>query len=455
MSTPKLTFTADMSPPRSTRTTAHMQRARKGTDQRQVPDSVIGDPTFVPRLCWSALNREPRDSELLIRAMRESDRDAFFVDSSFFDDTTPASELSELLRVPGRVHITVPVRTELDRYLETRDSHPLARAFQAGDPAIVAHPIPGPLEPGRLALEFYVALLIRRRVVADDVRLELAQQRDGQPEDQDDREVFALVQQRYGDRGRLLAEKGFNPLATDEILVYQAVEHAIQTGQRTVILTKDADLEEQFYKLTWTLTSHYKAMLAAKAYVRDFGTFETITIPRPQEDDTWQFEGDAVLIDARRWGENGDRLLPAVYRSGAVSCWNMGPVTSQMAFAVDREMADLLDVKDRTRGRSTDQLGDRNLHFHVPPKMLAGRDPDSYVVIGRDRTVRKFETRANIPMLDVGYVLASSERPRAVVMHPRSKVSSIATPQPQAELVSRMVVTPGLGPSPTRRRRPN
>lgn len=39
--------------------------------------------------------------------------------------------------------------------------------------------------------------------------------------------------------------------ATDESLVYFAAEHALRTGQQTVVLTKDQDVMEQFYKLWW------------------------------------------------------------------------------------------------------------------------------------------------------------------------------------------------------------
>jgi hypothetical protein len=119
-----------------------------------------------------------------------------------------------------------------------------------------------------------------------------------------------------------------SPLGTDEILVCRAVEHAVRTGQQTVILTKDPDLEEQFFKLTWLLCSHYKAMLAAGQYARDFGSFRTIPVSeRVRDDDWWPIQdGGAVLADGERWGDGRDGVLPAFYRFVGVGCWNVGPV---------------------------------------------------------------------------------------------------------------------------------
>ena len=52
---------------------------------------------------------------------------------------------------------------------------------------------------------------------------------------------------------------------TDEAPVYLAVERALITGKQTLVLTRDADVEEQF-KLLWLIDTHYREMLLADRY---------------------------------------------------------------------------------------------------------------------------------------------------------------------------------------------
>jgi hypothetical protein len=200
-------------------------------------------------------------------------------------------------------------------------------------------------------------------------------------------------------------------------------------------------LEEQFFKLTWLLCSHYKGMLAAEQYVRDFGSFRTMPVSeRVRDDDWWPIQdGGAVLVDGQRWGDGRDGVLPAFYRFVAVGCWNVGPVFSQMVFGAEREMARVFDVKDRTRGRSTDQLGPRNVHFDVPENMRPANEPCPYVMVARDITVNLFGSRVNVPWLDIAQALLSYERPRRVVLEERSRASSRLT-----DRRSRLTIVPLL-----------
>jgi hypothetical protein len=238
-----------------------------------------------------------------------------------------------------------------------------------------------------------------------------------------------------GERGLVLAEKPMSPLATDEILVYRAVEHAIRTGQKTAILTRDHAIEEQFFKLTYMVAGHYKAMLCAEEYARDFASFRTIPVyERLRDDDWWPLlDGGAILVDATRWGPSQETVLPVDYTFVGISCINTGPVESQMAFGAERGMARLLDVKDRTRGRSTEELGSRNLHVLVPENMRPD-DGCSYVLVARDIAVKLFDGRADVPWLDVGHALTSDERPREVryATAPRIAIPHRSAPPPSS-----------------------
>jgi hypothetical protein len=94
-----------------------------------------------------------------------------------------------------------------------------------------------------------------------------------------------------------------------------------------------------------------------------------------------------------------------------------------MVFGAEQEMARVFDVKDRTRGRSTDQLGSRNVHFDVQANMRPANDPCPYVMVARDLTVNLFGSRVDVPGLDVGHALLSNERPRRVFLEERRRAS--------------------------------
>lgn len=236
------------------------------------------------------------------------------------------------------------------------------------------------------------------------------------PEQQDQREVLDRVQRDFGIRARLLATKPSSPLLTDETLVYQAVEHALRTGTPTVVLTRDPDVEEQIFKLLWLLNSHHRAMLCADAYLRDFGGYRTLPVPgKHASTPSWPIEpAGSVLVDFDRWGPNLDGVLPRSCRFLPISCWHVGDLASQITFGGEREMARLLDVKDRARGKSSDRLGARNLHAGAPDFMLPPNDDRSCVLIARDRADLATRSGAPLARLDVMQAVASAELPRHV-----------------------------------------
>src|ERR1039458_4553360 len=97
-------------------------------------------------------------------------------------------------------------------------------------------------------------------------------------------EFNAEVQSRFGERGALLARKGVaasnspNKL-TDEHLVLSAVMTAILRGTETIVVTRDPDLLEQYFKLLCLIKEHYRAMLVAERYASNPSAMNFSEVP--------------------------------------------------------------------------------------------------------------------------------------------------------------------------------
>jgi hypothetical protein len=342
---------------------------------------------------------------------------AFFVDSSYIDDHTDPKELEYLLSAPKRTHLVQPVVRELRPHFRRHLGHPLYRALQRDDAALVRHIRLPAQAPGRIAFEYYVSLLLERRVLAGTVRQQIASESGCPPETLRECDVLDRVQRTFGVRARLLTQKPLSRHSADEILVYRAVEFALRNERETVILTRDADLEEQFFKLTWLLSSHYKAMYCAASYADDFASFRTIQVPGAQgETGWWPIEPKgAVLVDASRWGPSQESVLPQESGRIGIHCINAGPSGSAMTFVADPDLLKIIEMKDRTRGRSTDRLGSRNVHVSVPDQLLPGGKPTTdWILIGRDRIASMPPFRCQVPLLDLNSALTCHEHPRPV-----------------------------------------
>jgi hypothetical protein len=99
--------------------------------------------------------------------------------------------------------------------------------------------------------------------------------------------VRAWIQSNLGERGYAFAKKGDkeaeNPDRvpyTDEEVVYTAFALALKTGKDTIILTRDEDLLDQFYRFTYLLDSHYRSYLIATRYANDPTAFHADAYPR-------------------------------------------------------------------------------------------------------------------------------------------------------------------------------
>ena len=130
-------------------------------------------------------------------------------------------------------------------------------------------------------------------------------------------------------------------------------------------MTRDADVEEQFFKLVW-LTHPLPGHASRGPLRRGLGTDRTRAVPDSVLDDpdgpfeprdAVMFERDLHLLD----------VLPEDFHFVGVGCLNAGVYSSLLSFGAETEMARLLRVKDATGGLSSDRLGGRNLHAWLYP----------------------------------------------------------------------------------------
>lgn len=360
----------------------------------------------MPRLSWTASPREATDWDSYLNAL-SAERDlAVFCDNSAFDDNAPAELWKVLLSEPKRLMLVERVIGELAPWLKRRPNHPVAIAIRDGHPGIGEWPEPKPGEAGGLVFDYYVFLLALRRATLEGQRRAFRREHGRDPSHSEDSRMAAELQKNLGTRGRLIATKRASTF-TDEVLVYLAVEHALTTGRQTLILTQDADVEEQYFKLLWLIDTHYRGMLLADRYVQQFGTFKTYPMPASVlNDPRGPFEPhDAVLVE--RDLDLRDMLPPRPHCVG-ISCLNAGVYSSQLRFMAETEMARLLNIKEATGGRSTDRLGKRNLHASVNP-VQTGRGHDCAAVV-YDRRKPAGMNGATVAVLDMAQAIVPCEQ---------------------------------------------
>jgi hypothetical protein len=223
----------------------------------------------------------------------------------------------------------------------------------------------------------------------------------------------ATAQRLFGERGFLLANKGDAARGkanrfTDELLVYGAVAHSILSGEPVILLTKDEDLVEQTYKLTWLLDTHYRSMLFADAYIRNFGSFTVRPFPDLTGSLSEIFDsGNNVLVRKPKGIETD--ILPRHFDFVPFSCWVVGEYFSKFSFGAERQLERLLRVKGETGGLNTSGLGERNCHFWLAPCELPSDLRDCAAVV-HDRRVSFGVTGVDIAMLDAHQSLFTGEQ---------------------------------------------
>ncbi len=317
----------------------------------------------------------------LVESLAEAPEAAIFLDASAVDRRIDYPMWDELLRCPRRVFLIGRVLRELAPHFAKVPDHPLFKAIKVRNPALVLHPEPKSGAPGFNALLYYLNLLANRRTVLQRAISRYERNYGHMPDAAANAQIVATIQRDFGERGMLLCKKPLSPLFSDETLVYLAVEHAVRTGQPTLILTGDHDVEEQFFKIIELITMHYYAMLIAREYLADFARFR----PRPISAETAAASGlfhSATLLDLG--GRRVQDFRPETIQFVSVACCLVaGGNVSHVPYGAETAMSEVLDIKDRTGGRSTELLGSRDVHAYFMPE-LPGERRDYSALISHD-----------------------------------------------------------------------
>lgn len=171
-----------------------------------VPYLRSNDPGFLSRLSWRVTPKVPTDWGALVKVISSEKQLDVFCDTSSFSDDVPDALWPVLLEQEGRLVITPYVWEELEPWLRIRPSHALCSAIKEHSAGIGISNNPQVGETGRRVYEYYISLLLSRRVVGVASKNLFSQLQDREPKADEERELLAKVQKSLGDRGRLLAQ---------------------------------------------------------------------------------------------------------------------------------------------------------------------------------------------------------------------------------------------------------
>jgi len=397
-----------------------------------IPREKFEDPTFIPRLSFRSIPRVPTDVKGLMEYLPEHTDHALFIDTNltWLDDEWWEMLLAE----PGRVHVTARVVRELVPFLQRNQDHPLRSALKDKHPAIVLHADIED-EVWSKCFDYYVNLLAYRRFLLDSSIRHFEVHHGGRkPSPNDLTELKMRVQGAFGERTLRLNLKPLSPYKTDEALAFQAVHHAVTTGQPTKIFSGDSDVEEQFYMMVRVLTAHYYELLLGRRYAADFTSFSPRAIPQEvmaTYDGVYETYG-ATMIDLARRGIHD--FVPRYTTFVPISCVTLGQqYTSELTYGAETSMAEVFPTKARTLGSSTDQLAGRDVHpWLIPEELQAYGQHDALVVFDKTRLTLP-DTGMRISQHDFGLTVWPGD-PHAQVGDPNA---SLAQPS--------RVVVPSMG----------
>jgi hypothetical protein len=290
-------------------------------------------------------------------------------DSNLFIAPTDPRIWDALIAERGRLCLTVPIYHELKQWLDdpVNNSHmatEIKKSFDNSDNTTIQFlDFPHNNKSQITSLEYYINLLGMRKQALRLAEARYSADKGRLPTKQ---ELSNYCKDNFGLRTQLLAGKGANAKINahklnDEITVVLAIADAIRTGRETVILTRDEDVYEQYYKCLWLIDTHYRAMLLAEKYAAD--PFAYHPARRIMDLERHAFEGEIILL--RKPSDDLQEVLPAFYRPVPVHCILMTNEMIHAMFPAERGMADVLDVKGKTGGLSTDRLEGRNCHIYL------------------------------------------------------------------------------------------
>ena len=398
-----------------TRTTEHMLSARQRDaliDRSTLRTSVLGRP-IGPRLAWRVTPKLPYSVyEFVSRLDRESILTQRFVDTSLFDVKTPAPLWMSLFSRAKGITIIPSVKRELDPWARTHPEHPAAQALLLNDIALDnrQYDTRGPEET--TVFQYYVSLLGFRKKMLSVAVSKFVDRHGREPTPPELALLKDEVHTGYGPRGYLLAKKGAKAkapenLLTDEKLVYTAVATALRSGNPVHILTKDEDVQEQFYKLIWLLDTHYRGMLLAKAYLADSRKFESIPMPMDEPGFNGSFQRADNLLIRRSFGLK--EVLPPTFTPVEIHVSVVGERLTEMTFVAECEMAELLTIKGRTNGLNTDLFNGMNCQACLAPMDIAV-EFRTCAALALERRHPLPGSAAEVSILDVNQAISCGER---------------------------------------------
>lgn len=397
--------------PRYTRTTRHFTKSTL-SDGDVFTTRAGNDPTFVPRLSWSLMleKAEYNAADLCAGIARAADV-AFFCDTSIFDDRALAELWLSLFDSRAEIFLTPRVEQELAPWLDKRPDHPVNGALKGG--RIKVRSVAEWSDAEQHSFIHYTNILGLRKRMMGWGELEFERQHGREATEKDISKVRAIVQRAVGERGFLFAKKGAAERAkkgtlsfADEELVYTSVADALRSGRQTIILTKDEDLLDQFYRLVYLIDSNYRSMLIARRYVDDFAWFRSYPIPTRNEWAEAFVPGSGVLVECHQ--DLPHLVLPTSFQFVAVSAWLIGERHQALTFGAETAINRLLEVKGRTRGMNTDRLGSRNCHLAVSCFSSPGPGIPMCFAVAEDHTVNI--AGQNIPWLELNHGAMGVER---------------------------------------------
>jgi hypothetical protein len=276
--------------------------------------------------------------------------------------------------------ITPMVRSELGHWLNSTRNTPVRRAVQQADQG-GHHSVQFAEVNERLkqhGYDYYMGLLGLRKIVGKMIADEF-QAKHGRMISET--QFSAQCSKLFGDRGFALAKKGRadfekSNLFADEQLVVIAVLTSILAKTEIFILTRDHDILEQFYKLTYLLDTQYRAMLLADHYLAYKDNYVTHELPQDfvKRDGSFVLNSAIGLNPIYKTDNYLDTILPSSFHPVTLNCWWFGGdpnnlKVSSIAFSADQEMKRLLHIKSLTNGLNTDKLDGKNCHIHPFPNI--------------------------------------------------------------------------------------
>jgi hypothetical protein len=409
--------------------------AKRGYDgDEPIPKRAFDDPTFVPRLSYKFFAPSAAWRMNLGASIRAVPSEVcFFLDTNIWDKNLEPDIWHALLVRSDSVYIIPSVRLELQGWVKKNPDYIGSQAIRKKNPKLILQELAPPDSDEITVYAYYVYLLQSRRNIAHFYKMKF---RETKGRDPDPGELMTGIQRTFGERGLVLAHKDGRPVvadkwATDESLVYLAAENALRTGRPTIVLTKDQDVLEQFYKLWWFLDTHYRATLIAEAYSRDSAKYPARELPDVKYVDRFFRKECAELVEmgAQRMRD----FLPRKHSFVSVECWLVREEMMRLTFGAETEMHRLLQMKGSTGGLVSNKLQGRNLHPWLFPLRLGERLEDSVAIV-QDRTATVSGTRAQVGMFDLTHAVNTHERFSRIVADANLSLSGLWTGGYRADL---------------------